>query len=148
MNILLQTKEDAEAHFGQAMMGSSLLEMVNEGERAFRFLTGDMNAGFDITIGFFSGLARYIAFKKRSGTRWGEGDLRAALMKIGRYSDWSVKPDSEFFDYVEKQGEQVVAEATGWKTKNLGYAFVYVPDVPGEIALMPDKTAIDQKFPT
>jgi hypothetical protein len=27
------------------------------------------------------------------------------------------------------------------------YAFVYVPDIPGEIGIMPDKTAIDQKFP-
>jgi hypothetical protein len=38
MNILLQTKEDAEAHFEQqAMMGSNLLEMVDQGERAFIF---------------------------------------------------------------------------------------------------------------
>lgn len=34
----------------------------------------------------------------------------------------------------------------GWQSNNRAYAFVYVPDVPGEIGLMPDKTALDQKF--
>jgi hypothetical protein len=89
VNILLQTKKNAEAHFGQqAMMAINLLGMVSRGESAFRFLTGDMNEGFDITVGFFNKKARYIAFKKkRSGTAWGERDLRAVLMQIGRYSD-------------------------------------------------------------
>jgi hypothetical protein len=149
MNILLQRKEDVEARFGQqATMAVNLLGMVNRGERAFGFLTGAMDEGFDITVGFFNEKARYIAFKKRTGTAWGDGDLRAALMQIGRYSNWSVNPGSEFFDYVEKQGDQIVAEATGWKTPKRRYAFVYVGDVPGEIGLLPDKTAIDQKFPT
>ena len=148
MNILLQTKEDAEAHFGQkATIAISLLGMVNRGERAFGFLTGSMNEGFDITVGFFNQKARYIAFKKRTGTKWREGDTRTVLTQIGRYSDWSVKPGSEFFDYVERKGDQVLAEATGWQSDNRVYAFVYVPDVPDEIGLMPDKTALDQKFP-
>jgi hypothetical protein len=149
MNILLQTKENAEAQFGQqAMMAINLLGMVAKGERAFRFLTGDMSEGFDITVGFFNGNARYIAFKKRSGTVWGEGDLRSVLMQIGRYSNWSVQAVSDFFDYVEKKGNHVVAEASGWQTPKRRYAFVYVANVPGEISLLPDKTALDQKFPT
>ena len=78
---------------------------------------------------------------------WGEGDLRAALMQIGKYSNWSVKPASEFFDYAEKRKKGLVNEATGWQTPRRRYAFVYVPDVGGEIGIMPDKTAIDQKFP-
>jgi len=41
----------------------------------------------------------------------------------------------------------VVGEATGWQTPRRRYAFAYVPDVGGEIGIMPDKTAIDQKFP-
>src|SRR6059036_1240191 len=102
MNILLQTKEEVEAHFGKkATMAPNLLGMVGQGEEAFGFLTGDMSEGFDITVGFFNGKARYVAFKKRTGTPWGEGDLRAALMQIGKYSNWSVKPASEFFDYAE-----------------------------------------------
>jgi hypothetical protein len=48
------------------------------------YFNGDMNEGFDITVGFFNGLARYIAFKKRSGTAWGAGDFRAAFMQISR----------------------------------------------------------------
>jgi hypothetical protein len=43
-----------------------------------------MNEGFDITVGFFNGLARYIAFMKRSGTARGAGDFRAAFMQISR----------------------------------------------------------------
>ena len=148
MKLLLQTKEDAEIHFGKkATMAVNLLGMVAQGEEAFGFLTGDMSEGFDVTIGIFKEKIRYIAFKKRTGTPWGEGDLRAALMQVGKYSNWSVKQSSDFFDYEEKKARVTVAEATGWQTPRRRYCFVYVADVPGEIGLMPDKTAIDQKFP-
>jgi hypothetical protein len=148
MKLLLQTKEDAEIHFGKkATMAVNLLGMVAQGEEAFGFLTGDMSEGFEVTIGIFKEKIRYIAFKKRTGTPWGEGDLRAALMQVGKYSNWTVKPSSDFFDYEEKKARTVVAEATGWQTPHRLYCFVYVADVPGEIGLMPDKTAIDQKFP-
>jgi hypothetical protein len=147
MNLLLKTKKDAEAHFGKkATMATNLLGMVNEGEKAFGFLTGDMSQGYDITIGFFNNKARYIAFKKRTGLPWGEGDLRAALMQIGKFSNWSVKASSDFFDYVEKEGKGIVAEATGWQTPRRRYCFAYVPDLADEIGLIPDKTAIDKKF--
>ncbi len=147
MNLLLQTKEDAEIHFGKkATMAPNLLGMVAQGEEAFGFLTGDMSEGFEVTVGIFKGKVRYIAFQKRTGTPWGEGDLRAALMQIGKYSNWSVKTGADFFDYEEKKGRTVVAEASGWQTPRRRYAFVYVADVPGEIGLIPDKTAIDQKF--
>jgi hypothetical protein len=147
MNILLHTKEDAEIHFGKkAMMAPNLLGMVGEGEKTFGFLTGDLSKGFEITVGFFNDKARYVAFQKRTGTPWGEGDLRAALMQIGKYSNWSLKSGSDFFDYAEKAGKQVAADATGWQSPRRRYAFAYVPDVAGEIGLVPDKTAIDHKF--
>ncbi|MEY2485094.1 MAG: hypothetical protein QOG67_3269 [Verrucomicrobiota bacterium] len=148
MNLLLQTKQDAEVHFGKkATMALNLLGMVGQGEETFGFLTGDMSEGFEITIGFFNAKARYVAFKKRTGTPWSEGDLRASLMQIGKYSDWSVKASSEFFDYAEKAGKKIVAEASGWHAPRRRYAFAYVPDVAGEIGIIPDKMAIDQKFP-
>jgi hypothetical protein len=148
MNLLLQTKEDVETHFGKkATMAANLLGMVAQGENAFGFLTGDMSQGFEMTVGFFNAKARYIAFKKRTGTPWGEGDLRAALMQIGKYSNWSVKSGSDFFDYVEKTGKKIVAEAAGWQTPRRRDAFAYIPEVVGEIGILPDKTAIDQKFP-
>ena len=148
MNILLQDKQEAETHFGKkATMALNLLGMVAQGEKAFGFLTGDMNQGFEITVGFFNGKARYVAFQKRTGAPWSEGDLRASLMQIGKYSNWSVKSASDFFDYSEKAGKEVAAEATGWQTPRRRYAFAYIPEVPGEIGLVPDKTAIDQKFP-
>jgi hypothetical protein len=147
MKLLLQTKEEAETHFGKkATMAPNLLGMVGQGEEAFGFLTGDMSEGFEVTIGIFYEKIRYVAFQKRTGTPWGEGDLRAVLMQIGKYSDWSVKPSSDFFDYEEKKGRTVVAEATGWRTSRRGYAFVYVADVADGPGLIPDKTAIDQKF--
>jgi hypothetical protein len=67
-------------------------------------------------------------------------------MQIGKYSNWTIKPGSDFFDYAEKDGKKVVAEATGWQTPQRHYCFTYVPDVPGEVGLLPDKTAVDQKF--
>jgi hypothetical protein len=148
MNILLQSKQDAEIHFGKsATIAPNLLGMVAQGERAFAYLTGDMSQGFQITVGFFNEKARYVAFQKRTGTMWSEGDLRVALAQIGKYSDWSVKSGSDYFDYAEKVGKEIVAEATGWQTPNRRYAFAYIPDVAGEIGLVPDKAAIDQKFP-
>jgi hypothetical protein len=149
VNILLQSQQDAEIHFGKsAIMAPGLLGMVGQGENAVGYSTGDMNQGFDITVGFFNGKARYVAFQKRRGTIWTEGDLRAALMQIGKYSDWSVKPGSDYFDYAEKVGKEVLAEATGWQTPKRRYVFAYIPDLAGEIGLIPDKAAIDQRFPS
>ena len=148
MNLLLQSRQLAEEHFGKtAMMAPNLLGMVGQGEKSFEFLTGDMSQGFAVTFGFFNDKARYVAFQKRTGSPWGEGDLRGALMQIGDYSNWSVKSSSEFFDYVEKSGKQIVAEATGWYNPHRRYAFVYVPYLAGEVGILPDKTAIDHKFP-
>ncbi|HJT81306.1 MAG TPA: hypothetical protein VJ719_08930 [Chthoniobacterales bacterium] len=147
MNLLLQSKQTAEQHFGKhAVMAPNLLGMVGQGEKSFSFLTGDMSQGFEVTFGFFNDKARYIAFQKRTGSPWGEGDLRSALMQIGDYSDWSITNKSDFFDYVEKSGKKIVAEATGWQSPRRRYAFVYIPQVAGEVGIMPDKTAIDHKF--
>ena len=147
MNLLLQSKQTAEQHFGKsAVMAPNLLGMVGQGEKSYSFLTGDMSQGFEVTFGFFNNKARYIAFQKRTGTPWGEGDLRSALMQIGDYSDWSITTKSDFFDYTEKTGKQVVAEATGWQSPRRRYVFVYVPHVTGDVGIMPDKTAIDHKF--
>jgi hypothetical protein len=147
MNLLLETKEAAEDHFGKsAVMAPNLLSMVGQGERSFAFLTGDMSEGFEITFGYFNNKARYAAFKKRTGSPWGEGDLRTVLMQIGDFSNWAVKASSDFFDYVEKSGRQIIAEASGWQTPHRRYAFAYVPYLSGEIGIMPDKTAIDHRF--
>jgi hypothetical protein len=147
MNILLQSKKAVEAHFGKkATMATNLLDMVGEGEQAFGFLMGSMDAGYEITVGFFNDKSRYVSFRKRSGKKWDESDLRSVLMQIGSYSNWSSKPGSDFFDYVEKNGDKIVAEATGWNTPKRKYAFVYVPTVPGEFGLIPDRSSIDPKF--
>lgn len=146
MKVLLQSLPDVETHFGKkATMAISLLDMVNQGERAFGFLMGSMTAGFDVTVGFFNDKARYASFKKRTASAWNEGDTRAVLSQIGRFGDWSYKPGSDYFDYTEKGGDNIVAEATGWQTPARTYAFLYVPNVDGEIAIMPDKNALDQK---
>jgi hypothetical protein len=149
MNILLQSKKGVEAHFGkQAMIAGNLLNMVGQGEKAYGFLLGTMDAGFEVTVGFFNDKARYVAFKKRSGRTWEESDLRATLVQIGPFSNWTTKPDSDYLDYIEKAGEKVVAEATGWKTPRRKYDFIYVPIVAGEIGIAPDKSSIDPKFGT
>lgn len=148
MKILLQSKAEIEAHFGKpATIAPNLLNMVGQGEKAYGFLTGTMDAGFDVTVGFFADGARYVAFKKRSGRPWDEGDLRATLMQIGPWSNWS-KPIGEFFDYVEKNGNEIVAEATGWQTARRRYCLVYIPNVEGDVSIAPDKSSIDPKFAT
>jgi hypothetical protein len=145
MNILLKSLPEVEKQFGKkATMATNLLDMVGQGERAFGFLTGTMDDGWDVAVGFFNDKARYASFKKRTASHWNEGDLRAVLMQIGPFSKWSHSPRSDFFDYAEKQGN-VVVEATGWQTPSRTYAFVYVPVVEGDVGLAPDKNAVDQK---
>src|SRR4051795_11393758 len=130
MNLLLQTREDAEVHFGKkATMAPNLLGMVGQGEKAFGFLTGDMSEGFDVTLGLFAEKVRYAAFAKRSGTAWGEGDLRAVLMQVGKFSNWSVKSNSDYFDYEEKKDKAVVAAVYGWQPTRRNYVSIYVADV-------------------
>jgi hypothetical protein len=147
MNILLKSKKEVETHFGKkATMATNLLSMVGQGEKACGFLLGAMDAGFDVTVGFFNDQARYVAFKKRSGKKWEESDLRAVLMQIGSFSKWTSKPGSEFFDYVEKIGDKIIAEATGWHTPKRRYAFVFVPTVDDQIGIAPDRSSIDPKF--
>jgi len=97
---------------------------------------------------FFNDTARYVAFKKRSDRKWEESDLRAVLMQIGPFSNWTSKPGSDFFDYAEKSGGKIVAEATGWQSPKRHYAFAFVATLDGEIGILPDKSALDQKFPT
>jgi hypothetical protein len=146
MNILLKSLAEVEAHFGKkSTMASNLLDMVGQGERAYGFLTGSMDSGWDITVGFFNAKARYANFKKRTASKWTEGDLRSVLMQIGPYSNWSHEAGSDYFDYTEKQGDTVIVTATGWQTPPRTYAFIYIPDIPGEIGIAPDKTALDQK---
>jgi hypothetical protein len=147
MNILLKSLKELEAHFAKkATMASNLLDMVGQGEKAYGFLTGTMDDGWDVTVGFFKDGARYVRFKKRTATKWTDRDLRAVLMQIGPYANWSRTPaDSDDVDYTEKQGDNIVATATGWQTPNRKRAFIYVPDVPGDTGIMPDPTAIDQK---
>jgi hypothetical protein len=149
MNILLQSKKDVETHFGQkATIATNMLSMVGQGEKASGFLLGAMDAGFDVTVGFFNDKARYVVFKKRSGKKWDESDLRSVLMQIGSFSNWSSRPGSDFFDYTEKSGDKIVAEATGWQSPKRRYAFIFVPVVVGEVGIAPDRSSIDPKFGT
>lgn len=147
MNLLLNSKKDVEKQFGKkATTASNLLGLVGQGEKASGFILGGLDGGFDVTIGFFNDKARYVAFKKKSGKKWEESDIRAVLMQIGPFSNWTSKPGSDFFDYVEKNGDKVVAEATGWHTPKRKYAFVFIPVVAGEVGIVPDRSAIDPKF--
>jgi hypothetical protein len=50
------------------------------------------------------------------------------------FSNWSSKPASDFFDYLEKDGDKIVAEATAWQTPKKKYCFIYIPVVEGEVA--------------
>ena len=68
-------------------------------------------------------------------------------MQIGKYSNWSVKPASEFFDYAEKRKKGVVGRGYWLANAEAALRVCLYPDVGGEIGIMPDKTAIDQKFP-
>jgi hypothetical protein len=86
---LVKSLPQLEAHFGKkATIASNLLDMVGQGERAYGFRTGTMDAGWDVTVGLFNNKARYVRFKKRTATKWTEGDLRAVWTQIGPYSNW------------------------------------------------------------
>ncbi|HME89066.1 MAG TPA: hypothetical protein VKE30_07655 [Chthoniobacterales bacterium] len=144
VNILLKSLAQVEEHFRKkAMIAPNLLDMVGQGEKAYLFLTGTMDDGWDVTVGMFNDKARYVRFKKRTASKWTDADSRAVLMQIGPYRNWQVS--GEYVDYTEKEGDKVVATATGWLTPERKRAFIYVPDVPGEVGVIPDRTAVDQK---
>lgn len=147
MNVLLGSKADAEAHFGsKSVMAINLLGMNFQGEKAWKFTPTGMNEGHEVTIGLFNDKVRYVAFKKMSSKPWDEGDIRSCLMHIARYSAWSIKPGSEYFDCSEKDGEKVIVEATGWYSARYRHAFIYVPVLAGEVAISPDRSSLDPKI--
>ena len=153
MNILLQSKSAVEAFFQkQSTIATNILDMVGEGEKAFGWLLGSMDNGFDLTVGFFNDKARYVAFKKRSGSQWTDADVRGCLMLIGDIHNWSTITGQQFFDYSERENGiatgKILATATAWHTPQRRYAFAYVPTVPGEIAILPAKDSVDKNFPT
>jgi len=102
--------------------------------------------GYEVTIGMFNEKVRYVAFKKMSSKPWDEADFRACLMHIAPYFAWSTKPGSDYFDYSEKEGEKVIAEATGWYSAKYRHAFIYVPTLTGEVAILPDRSSLDPKI--
>jgi len=147
MNVLLGSKVGSEAHFGsKSVMAINLLGMNFQGEKAWKFTPPGMNEGFEITIGLYNDVVRYAAFQKMSSKKWEEGDIRVCLMHIGPFQCWASKPGSEYFDYAEKTGEKVLAEATGWYSQRYKYAFIYVPVVEGQVAIIPDRSALDKKI--
>jgi hypothetical protein len=147
MNILLQSKAAVEKYFGKkAILATNVLGMVNQGEKAFGFSLGGVGVGYSITVGFFNDKARYVGFKKRAPGKFDEGDLRAVLSLFGPFSNWSSKPGSEYVDYVEKTDGNIIAEAAGWFTAKRGVAFVYITHVDGEIAIVPERGAVDAKL--
>src|SRR5206468_10023552 len=143
MNVLLKSLREVEAQFGKkATMASSLLDMVGQVEKAYGFLTGTMDNGWDVTVGLFNGKARYARFKKRRGTKWTEGDLRAVWMQIGPLSNWKKSDDPDYFDYTEKQGDNVVVTATGWQTAERSCSFIYVTGVHKVDVIILDRAVI------
>lgn len=148
MFLLLRPKKDLHKQFGKkSTMAGNLLNMISEGEKAIGFLTGNADSGFDVTVGMFDGIARYVAFRKRSGRKWSEADLQAVMQQIGPLRNWTRPANSDFLQYLEREGNEVVAEATGWQSPQRRYAFFYVPILKEEIGLLPEKGALDQKFP-
>ena len=147
MNILLLSRAQVEkAVRKKSVFTPNLLGMNLQGEKAFLITSPSTNEGYDLTIGFFNNKARYLVFKKKSSTKWNEADVRVTLMQVGPFSNWSSKPASDFFDYLEKEGDKIIAEATAWQTARRKYCFVYIPVVQGEVPIAPDKGALDAKI--
>src|SRR5262249_13092683 len=144
VNILLQSLAQVEEHFRKnAMIAPNLLDMVGQGEKAYLFLTGTMDDGWDVTVGMFNDKARYVRFKKRTASKWTDADSRGVLMQIGHFGNWQLSGGDA--DYREKEGEKVLATAPGWLPPEPPRAFIYVPDFPGEVGVMPAKTGVNQK---
>jgi len=121
----------------------NLLGMNVQGEKAFKITSESMNEGYEVIFGFFNDKARYALFRKVSPKPWEEADMRVGMLQIGRLKNWSIT--SDFADYTEKEGENVIAEATGWSPARK-YSFFYVPTLRGEVPILPDKSSLDLKL--
>jgi hypothetical protein len=146
MNILLLSKAEIEKAFQTTMvLTPNLLGMNFRGEKAFKIPSQSMNEGYEVIFGFFNDKARYVLFRKVSPKPWDKGDMRVGMLQIGRLKHWS-PITSDFVDYAEKEGEEIVAEATGWQSPARKYSFFYVPSLRGEVPILPDKSSLDLKM--
>jgi hypothetical protein len=145
MNILLLSKAEIEKTFQKpTVLTPNLLGMNVQGEKAFKITSESMNEGYEVIFGFFNDKARYALFRKVSPKTWEEADMRVGMLQIGRLSNWSIT--SDFADYTEKEGKNVIAEATGWQSPARKYSFFYVPTLRGEVPILPDKSSLDLKL--
>ncbi len=55
---------------------------------------------------------------------------------------------SDFFDYIEKQGDRMIVCVQGWQSPRRKYCFLCVPSLPGGLTILPDKSKLDQNFPS
>ena len=146
MNILLQSKAEIEKTFQTTtVLTPNLLGMNLRGEKAFKIPSQSMNEGYEVIFGFFNDKARYLLFRKVSPKAWEEADMRVGMLQIGRFKNWS-QITSDFVDYAEKEGENILAEATGWQSPTRKYCFFYVPSLRGEVPILPDKSSLDLKM--
>jgi len=156
MAILGENPTTVGAALGASMMGQSLLEQTQDGENAVAYIVGD----YQVTVGFFNDVARYVAFAKTSGESFADGDVIAVLSMIAPWAAWTKTSDAMSaskagtigtmgslteYEFVKKDSVgNVVLEFDGWHRTTKGYVFVYYSGINPAIA--PVEAQLDAKF--
>lgn len=169
--ILGARKPAIDKMLGRPAMAGNLLDLTSAGEKASLYSMGP----FELIVGYFGEVARYMAIRRRQGprSRLTPTEMAAALSLNAPAALWTSQPGeapqtpaksttkktastkagpkspTTYFSYVErdpKVKEKVTTELLGWQPAEGPYAFFYLPALDGAPPIIPAEWAVHQKL--
>jgi len=136
------------------------------GDKAYQYGLGD----FRLVVGYFDGLARYMAAHRARGplVPLSPAELAAVLALNAPASQWEItleeeparksgkskkdsrrsakgNPPTRYFTHVEKDPKEknkVIREIFGWMPGDEPYAFFYLPSLGGSTPILPSEWGV------
>jgi len=168
--LLGSKKSEVDRLLGKPVMAPNLLGLNLAGEKAFRYGLGD----FDILVGFFGDMARYMAVLRDGGPRvaLSPSELSSALALNAPATLWTIeqadppppakpvkgkkppvklipKGATTYLSFAERDPkikEAVTREIFGFAPGDAPYAFFYLPVLQGQPPVLPSEWTVNQKL--
>jgi hypothetical protein len=170
--ILGAKKPEVDRLLGKPVLSPNLLGLNHSGEKAFAYPQG----AFEIVVGYLNDIARYVALVRKRGPMVAltPSELSAALTLNAPAALWTLETPSApapkpttskskktpskiktgagpttYLTYTErdpKVKDRVTKELFGWVPGASPYAFFYLPNLEGQLPIIPSEWALDQKL--
>ncbi|MEX1117210.1 MAG: hypothetical protein WEB60_00310 [Terrimicrobiaceae bacterium] len=170
--ILASKKSEVDRLLGKPVLTTNLLGLNHSGEKAFSYPLG----AFDIIVGYINDIARYMALVRKRGPMVAltPSELSAAMALNAPAALWVLetaavpapKPATSkskktpakiktgdgpttYLSYIERDPkikDRVTKELFGWVPADAPYAFFFLPNIDGQLPLVPSEWAVDQKL--